>query len=144
MTRKVGIGSSKFLRTVGRCVGYYPLIAMALGSVKTGIFICQLLYWQERGEKGEWIYKSRKQMEEETGLSREEQDTAKRLLKRLKIIETKRAGIPATTHYKIDFDRFDEVIDNYVIEREIKRKEEAKKKAEKEEAKDKMIFGKKK
>ncbi len=146
--KKVGIGSAEFLSTMGYPVAYYPKIAIALGSVKAGIFICQLLYWQGRGKKGEWIYKSRVEMTEETGLSREEQDTARKLLKRLKIIEERLAGAPPITHYKIDFNRFNEIIDNYLIEKEEKEKAEREKKEKKEternKANNKMIFEKKK
>lgn len=127
--QKIKIGAAEFISGVGHPVAYYPRIALAIGSVKASIFICQLLYWQGKGKKGEWIYKSRKEMTEETGLSREEQDGARRLLKKLNILEEKLTGVPATTHYKINFNQFNEILNTYLIE-----KEKAEEKARKEKA----------
>ncbi len=70
LNQKTGIKKDGFISTLGHPVAYYPSIARAIGCVKAGIFICQLLYWHGKGKKGEWTYKSRKELTKETGLSR--------------------------------------------------------------------------
>lgn len=117
--QKIELKVAQFISTVGRPVAYYPIIAQAIGSVKAGVFICQLLYWQGKGKEGEWIYKSRIEMTEETGLSRNEQDTAREVLRKLNIIEEKLKGrAPATTHYKINFSQLNKVVNNYLMGKE--------------------------
>lgn len=94
-------------------VAYRPDIAKALGSVKAAVFLSQLGYWMPRGHKENWIYKTQKDWYEETGLSRKEQETARRILKQRKIIAEKIAGIPAKVHYQINLTKFTEVMSDY-------------------------------
>jgi hypothetical protein len=97
-----------------RPIAYQPVIAKAFGSVNLGILWSQLYYWSDRTKnKDGWIYKTSKDVFEETALSRYEQDTARKKGLELGVIETKLAGVPAVTHYRIDFDKSLEVIEAY-------------------------------
>lgn len=103
---------SEFLK---RPIAYQPILAKAFGSVKLGIFWSQLYYWHDKGSDPEgWIYKTSAQMADETGLSRKEQETARKLGMSLGIIEEKLAGQPATIHYRIDIDAAMAVLENYI------------------------------
>lgn len=84
---------------------YISGLGLALGSVNAGIMLSQLLYWHGKGKKKPWTYKSTEAMRQETGLTRTQQDTAIRLLKKLGVIEVKRMGVPATRHYKVDLEK---------------------------------------
>ena len=116
MNRKKIEEVEKLRERAGSVVAYYPKIARAIKSVKACIFLCQLLYWQGKGKKGDWIYKSRKDMLEETGLSRIEQENARKALKKLGIIKEKLEGVPPTVHYKINFSKLNETINKYEAE----------------------------
>jgi hypothetical protein len=85
-------------------VVYHPQIAKTLKSVKAAIFLAQLLFWHGRGWDEVWIYKTVNEFREETGLSRAEQDTAIRILKKFGIVEVKRKKIPQTRHFKTNLE----------------------------------------
>lgn len=94
-----------------RPVAYHPKLARVVG-VKQTIFLCQLLYWDGKGKQPDgWIWKTQAEMEEETGLSRTEQETARKHLRNAGILEEKRAGVPAKLHYRINFDILAEAIE---------------------------------
>lgn len=102
-----------------RPIAYQPIVAKAVGSVKLGIFWSQLYYWSDKTSDAEgWIYKTQKDIYEETSLSRKEQETARRDGRNLGLIEEKLAGQPARVHYKISMDRMLEVIEEYLRARE--------------------------
>jgi len=97
-----------------RPVAYHPDLARAVKSVSAGIFLSQLLYWYGKQANNDgWIYKTQAEMEEETGLTRREQETARRILKERRIIEEKREGLPARIYYKINFDMLCEIMKEY-------------------------------
>ena len=92
-------------------------LARMVGSVKTALFLSQLLYWSDRGADKEWIYKTIEEFEEETALTRDEQDGAIKKLKTLKILETKLEGVPPNPspkrHFKIDQKKLIKLIEKY-------------------------------
>ena len=97
-----------------RPVAYNPDVARIVGSVKAGIFLCQLLYWTGKGAREDgFIWKTQAEMEEETALSRSEQEGARRKLKKLGILEEKLAGVPAKLHYRVDQARFVQLVDQF-------------------------------
>lgn len=92
------------LSDVGRPVAYYKLRKIT-GSVTATIMLCQLFYWKNKEKDSEgWIYKTQKEMEEETDLTRWEQDGARKQLKARKLISEKKSGIPAKLHYKLNIE----------------------------------------
>lgn len=100
-----------------RPIAYHPILARVAGSVPAGILLGQLLYWDSvmstaRGATWEgWFYKSSKEINQETALGRYAQDCAREELRARGLIETKLRGVPATTHYKIDFDALEHAIE---------------------------------
>ncbi len=104
---------SEFFQKAGRPVAYYSSFAKALNSVNAALLLCQLLYWMGKQKNKEgWIYKSREEIFEEIGLSRSEQETARRRLKELGILEEKIAGVPATVHFKINLLKIEEILES--------------------------------
>lgn len=63
--------------------------------------MAQLLYWWQKGSDKDWIYKTIKDIEEETALSRSEQDSAIKRLKQLGLIEVKLKKVPARRHFHL-------------------------------------------
>jgi hypothetical protein len=74
----------------GKPIAYYPNFARHLGGVKASLLLCQLIYWNEKGRLPDgWVYKTRDELEDETGLTVQEQRTA--LKKIAEYVEVERA-----------------------------------------------------
>jgi hypothetical protein len=92
-----------------RPVAYHPILAHVFGSALAALLLSQLLYWQPRSRDEEgWFYKDRDEIFEETGLTRDNQETARALLRKpvedggVGIIEEKYAGMPRRLYYRIN------------------------------------------
>lgn len=98
-----------------RPVAYRPVIAKALGSVKIALFISQLYYWKDKGwkENKGWIYKTRDEIYNETGLSRSEQENARKVAREMGILDEIRKGIPPKIHFRINVSTLSWYIENY-------------------------------
>lgn len=91
------------LRDIGRPVAVYPRLTKALGSTTAMLFFCQLMYWDGKGDDEDgWIYKTQDEWEEEIGLTRREQETARKRLKAAGVLEERRRGVPAKLYYRIN------------------------------------------
>lgn len=107
--RVVSSSKRKYQKEIYKLFGsglvvYHPQIAKRLKSVKAAILLAQLLYWHKRGNDEVWVYKTVNEFREETGLSRAEQDTAIRILKKFGIVEVKRKRVPQIRHFKTNLD----------------------------------------
>ncbi|PPK41460.1 hypothetical protein B0G57_1292 [Trinickia symbiotica] len=109
-------------------ISYSPPLARAIGDVEATIFLCQACYWQSQIGVDEWFYKlrdaernadgrmqaprdaSRQSWEWETGLSRTRQESARRRLKLLGLLEESLQGIPAKLYYRVNLDRLTEFL----------------------------------
>lgn len=94
------------LRDVGRPVAYYPKLVPITGSTNATILLCQFLYWEgKQHDEDGWIYKTQADINEETGLTRYEQEGARKKLRESGILEEKRSGIPAKLYFRVDHDK---------------------------------------
>lgn len=84
-----------------RPIAFHPVFVDISGSVTAALFLSQACYWSERTEWN-WFYKTQQEWEKETGLTRHEQDGARRKLVKLKVIEEVRRGVPAKMYYRVD------------------------------------------
>ena len=98
------------LKLIGRPNAYYPKLAKLLGGVNPAVLFSQLFYWQDKATSDLGVYKTRDELEEETGLSHNEQRTAIRKLqeKGVLIVTEKRLG--HKTFYKIDNGKVNEIL----------------------------------
>jgi hypothetical protein len=97
-----------------RTVGYSPDLARAVGGATIGLFLSQLLFLSDKGANPDgWIYKSEQEMGRETGLTKREQQTARRKLLSLGIIQIVRQGFKFTYHFRIVWERLLQVIEQY-------------------------------
>lgn len=83
-----------------------------LGIGITGaLFLSQAIYWGRRANGSDgWFWKTLEQWEEETGMTRREQESARKRLKAAGILEEKRRGVPCRTWYRINFSVLDREI----------------------------------
>jgi hypothetical protein len=92
-------------------VGYSPDLARMVGGATIGLFLSQLLFLSDKGANPEgWVYKSEAEMGKETGLTKREQQTARRKLLSLGVIAIMRGGWKNTYHFKVLWDRLYQVI----------------------------------
>jgi hypothetical protein len=97
-----------------RTVGYSPDLARAVGGATIGLFLSQLLFLSDKGANPDgWVYKSEAEMGRETGLTKREQQTARRKLLALGIIQIVRRGFKFTYHFRIVWERLLQVIEQY-------------------------------
>ncbi len=94
-----------------RVVGYSPDLARMVGGATTGLFLSQLLFLSDKGVNPEgWVYKSEQEMGKETGLTKREQQTARRKLLALGVIAIIRGGFRNTYHFKVIWEKLYQVI----------------------------------
>jgi hypothetical protein len=94
-----------------RIVGYSPDLARIVGGATIGLFLSQLLFLSDKGANPEgWVYKSEAEMGKETGLTKREQQTARRKLLSLGVIAIERRGFKFTYHFKVIWERLYQVI----------------------------------
>lgn len=111
MRRTISEAKAVLMEVLRRPIAYHVVFARISGGVTSGVFLSQLFYWADRGkDPNGWIYKTQDEWEEETGLTRWEQETARKRLKKRGILEEKRAGMPARLHYRLNLDRVIELV----------------------------------
>jgi len=95
----------------GRTITVPVKLIHAIGP-KGALFIAQLFFWKgkEKDEEG-WIYKTKLELEEETGLSRWEQDKCVEDLKKKQILETKYDRLDHRLYYRIHTDTLDAIME---------------------------------
>lgn len=82
-------------------IAYHRCLADICGSVTAGLMLSQMLYWSDKGEDG-WFWKTGEEWERETGLTRTEQENARKRLRDLKFVIEDRRGVPARLYFKLD------------------------------------------
>jgi hypothetical protein len=87
----------------GRTIAFRRVFVTITGSVTAALMLSQLWYWKDKGRNPDgWIYKTQKEWLEELGLSRSEQETARRILREKRFIEEKKMGVPCKLHYRVN------------------------------------------
>jgi len=77
-----------------------------LGAGITGaLMLSQAIYWTNRSEgRDGWFYKTQSDWEDETGMTRFEQEGARKKLRELGVLEEKKQGIPCKTYYRVNLE----------------------------------------
>ncbi len=89
-----------------RPISFHRILAKVSGGATVGLFLSHAFYWSRRTDNPEgWFWKTQEEWEEETSLTRREQETARARLKALGILQEKRAGVPAKLYFRLDLDR---------------------------------------
>jgi hypothetical protein len=78
-------------------IAFHRIFVKIGGSVTAGLLLSQAYYWSKNKtakQRGGWFYKSQSDWEEETGLTRREQETARGHLRDKKLLEEKIGALP--------------------------------------------------
>lgn len=92
-----------------RPIAFQRIFKTITGTTNAALFLSQAWYWKDKAnitinKKPGWFYKSAQEWEEETGLTRREQENARRICREMGLIEErlKRANKHATRHYWVN------------------------------------------
>lgn len=94
-----------------QAVAYYPILAHILGDIKCAILLTVLA-----NESGEAVYKTQNELYYETGLSRREQETARRKLRGLGILKEEYKPLEHRLYYRINWKQLQAIIRLYINE----------------------------
>jgi hypothetical protein len=87
---------------LGPYAKYYPGLDGFLGSRNVSLMLCDLMGWRGKGKDPDgWIYKSNVELTLETGLSRDQQARAIKLLLKRGILKKELRGIPAVNNFLV-------------------------------------------
>lgn len=88
-----------------RPVAYHRAF-VSLGAGVTGaLMLSQAVYWSSRtNDVDGWFYKSQVEWEEETGLTRYEQEGARKKLIKLGVLEERKQGVPCKLFFRVCLD----------------------------------------
>lgn len=104
-----------FLSLLDRPIAFHRCYVTLSGSVNAGLLLSQAVYWSLRTTDPDgWFYKTREEWEAETGLTRTEQETARRLLRQIDVLEEKNAGLPKKLYFRINAAQLEELLLNLV------------------------------
>lgn len=89
--------------------GYYfifvPALAIALG-LNAALMLCYLVHWDGKGwKKDNWIYKTMEEMLAGTGLTRDQQDSAIRVLTKHGFIKVERRGNHGVRNFRVEMEK---------------------------------------
>lgn len=88
----------------GGIIAYKVAYAKIPGSNPiAAIFLSQVAYWSARSEDG-WCWITHDNLEDQTGLSRDQQDRAAKFLVGAGILKKELRGLPAKINYLVDFE----------------------------------------
>lgn len=72
-------------------------------GINGALMLSQLVYWTSRTKDNDgWIFKTHSDWTMETGLTRREQDTARKTLKELGFLSEKKVGVPRRVFFKVE------------------------------------------
>ena len=88
-----------------RPIAFHRALVVPCGGITAALLLSQAIYWQKVATKmgRDEFWKKGTEWLEETGMSRDEFQTARRRLVAAKILLFKVKGVPATAHYRVDF-----------------------------------------
>ena len=101
------MSASQHMRRLGQPIAYFPELARMLGGVNASIFFSQLFYWLPKSSHPDGIYKTAAEIESETGLTVQEQRTARKKLVDLGVLIETNRRIEHRLYFKLDLERFD-------------------------------------
>lgn len=103
---------------MGRGVlAFHPRLVGLTGGVTSALMLSQSLYWtrimaERQAQSDGWFWKTRGDWRSEIGISRHEQDSARRRLTEAGFWQERRIGMPARMWYRVDLDALARTIDN--------------------------------
>lgn len=109
--------SQRFIDALDRPIAFHRVFKTLTKSTNAALMLSQGVYWEKRTTNPDgWFWKTQDEWENETGLTRYEQEGAREVLGAIKdkdgnkIFEEKLAGLPARMHFRVNLDALDSAI----------------------------------
>lgn len=83
-------------------IAFHRCFVSLTGSVNAALMLSQAMYWQKRNKDGDWWFQTREKWADETGMTRDEQETARKKLRECPFWKEELRGVPAKMYYKVD------------------------------------------
>jgi hypothetical protein len=94
------------LEVLDRPIAFQRAFVRIAGSINAALMLSQAVYWMKRtSDAGGWFWKNQLDWEDETGLTRREQDGARKLLRAKGLILEEKRGVPPKIYYRVDAER---------------------------------------
>ncbi|MBT9160236.1 MAG: hypothetical protein DDT26_01511 [Dehalococcoidia bacterium] len=101
-------------------IAFHRSFSEVSGSVCAGIFLSQCVYWSKRtNDPDGWFYKSQSEWTEETTLSRREQESSRKRLKELGIIEEKKEGLPCRIYFRVNVAQLEAIFTEHFRQKQL-------------------------
>lgn len=97
---------------LGSPVAYHAKLTRLGIGVTGALMLSQAVYWSSRTSSTDgWFYKTQAEWEGEVGLTRYEQETARKRLVKLGYMQEKKQGVPCKLYYRVNLDFIEESLD---------------------------------
>jgi hypothetical protein len=102
-TEALGITPELLLDVFDTPVTFHRCLVPVAGGVHAALLLSQAIWTTQSldSQANGWFLKSQEQWAEETGLSRWEQETARRALRQAGLLEERRVGMPARLWFRV-------------------------------------------
>jgi hypothetical protein len=102
-TEALGVTPELLLDVIDTPVTFHRCLVPVAGGVHAALLLSQAIWTMQSldTEENGWFLKSQEQWAEETGLSRWEQETARRALRQAGLLEERRVGMPARLWFRV-------------------------------------------
>ena len=99
----LGITTDLLLEVFDIPVSFHRCLVPVAGGVTSALMLSQAIWATQTLDPsaGGWFIRSQEQWTQETGLSRWEQETARRALRRAGLLEERRVGMPARLWFRV-------------------------------------------
>ena len=99
----LGITTDLLLEVFDIPVSFHRCLVPVAGGVTSALMLSQAIWTAQAldASAGGWFIRSQEQWTQETGLSRWEQETARRALRRAGLLEERRLGMPAKLWFRV-------------------------------------------
>mgnify|MGYP007039168708 FL=1 len=87
-----------------RPIAFHRCFVDLTGSVTAALMLSQAVYWQRCNKDGVWWFQTQEKWQREIGLTRREQETARKALRALPFWREKLLGIPGKLHFFVDLE----------------------------------------
>ena len=99
-------------RVLQRPIAFHRIFSDIGGGALNGLFLSQAFYWTKITKDPDgFFWKTQEEWEEETGITRYEQETIRRSLRSRGIIEEEKRGIPCKIYFRINKHNLLELLD---------------------------------
>lgn len=105
------IDGTNFLKALDRPIAFQREFVALTGSINAALMLSQAVYSMNRTEDvGAWFWKTQGQWEDETGLTRREQDGARKVLRESGLLFEEKRGVPQKIYYRVNGENLQEYL----------------------------------